>query len=102
MQTRAFLCQSVALLTLCLSVSATKAANVPSLPLKPDDAISPDCRSFRTGFTPFSHDMTPQAVQEMRAWRDCGVVGENDKRRPAYAIWRRWFAAPYSPRTGAL
>jgi hypothetical protein len=29
-----------------------------------------------------------------KAWRDCGLIDENGKARPAYAVWKTYFDLP--------
>src|SRR5258706_7017220 len=31
------------------------------------------------------------------AWRDCGLVDQDGKPRPAYAVWKSWFDRPLKP-----
>lgn len=35
------------------------------------------------------------APELFMAWRDCGLLDENGKPRPAYEVWKRYFTAPY-------
>jgi hypothetical protein len=34
------------------------------------------------------------APEAFMAWRDCGLLGEKGKPRPAYHVWRRYLAMP--------
>ena len=31
------------------------------------------------------------------AWRDCGLLDQDGKARPAYTVWKRYFDLPLSP-----
>jgi hypothetical protein len=37
---------------------------------------------------------TPEAFM---AWRDCGLIAEDGRPRPAYQVWNRYFEMPLSP-----
>ncbi len=37
---------------------------------------------------------TPEAFM---AWRDCGLIDEDGRQRPAYRIWKQYFEMPLSP-----
>ncbi len=37
---------------------------------------------------------TPEAFM---AWRDCGLLDEDGKARPAYTVWKRYFDSPLRP-----
>jgi hypothetical protein len=36
------------------------------------------------------------APEAFLIWRDCGLLDENGKERPAYRVWRRYFEMPWS------
>ena len=36
------------------------------------------------------------APELFMAWRDCGLLDENGKPRPAYKVWKEYFSLPLS------
>jgi hypothetical protein len=80
--------------------------NFPSTPKEQDDFINAlltraqeDRYLFVVCFTWKDFDelwknFPPEAQDLGRLWRDTGLVDENDKRRPAYATWKKALARP--------